>query len=182
MKRGATTLLFPDIDIRYTRNLRIHDMKSDGDYLLLVLFCDRIYVLIRLIIYSYTTNSLILSFQNTVINLYGKIFLLQVDQSVQMTAFSHQGFARKICKVQSLCERHKTPKKCAFKWKDYCVSVSFRCENLICFCCVFIIDRRHFRTSIYQRRVLGFRLKQFAGFTSNDPDLDLSQELILELV
>ena len=120
MKRGATTLLFPDIDIRYTRNLRIHDMKSDGDYLLLVLFCDRIYVLIRLIIYSYTTNSLILSFQNTVINLYGKIFLLQVDQSVQMTAFSHQGFARKICKVQSLCERHKTPKKCAFKWKDYC--------------------------------------------------------------
>ena len=31
-------------------------------------------------------------------------------------------------------------------------------------------------------RVLGFRLKQFAGFTSNDPDLDLSQELILELV
>lgn len=56
-------------------------------YLLLVLLCDRIYVLIRLIIYSYTTNSLILSFQNTVINLYGKIFLLQVDQLVQMTAF-----------------------------------------------------------------------------------------------
>ena len=99
-------------------------MRSDGDYLLLVLFCDRIYVLIRLIIYSYTTNSLILSFQNTVINLYGKIFLLQVDQLVQMTAFSHQGFARKICKVQSLCERHKTPKKCAFKWKDYCASLS----------------------------------------------------------
>lgn len=58
-----------------------------GYYLLLVLLCDRIYVLIRLIIYSYTTNSLILSFQNTVINLYGKIFLLQVDQLVQMTAF-----------------------------------------------------------------------------------------------
>ena len=58
-----------------------------GYYLLLVLLCDRIYVLIRLIIYSYTTNSLILSFQNTVINLYGQIFLLQVDQLVQMTAF-----------------------------------------------------------------------------------------------
>lgn len=182
MKRGA--LLFPDIDIRYTRNLRIHDMKSDGDYLLLVLlFCDRIYVLIRLIIYSYTTNSLILSFQNTVINLYGKIFLLQVDQLVFKWQLSRiRDLREKSAKYKVYVRGTKHPKNVHLNGRIILCVVSFRSENLICFCCLFIIDRRHFRTSIYQRRVLGFRLKQFAGFTSNDPDLDLSQELILELV